>query len=296
MNFLSCRDKLALMPASTLIDPRALAPLLGKPGVVVVDCRFDLAAIAAGRSAYLEAHIPGARFADLNEDLSAAPHAQSGRHPLPDRATFAAFLGTLGIGNDTQVIAYDKANSAFAAHFWWMLRWAGHPDVAVLDGGFDAWLAMGGAVESGTSSCPPRRFTLHAAGAPVVTSQEVLAAVQCGDRLIVDARAPERYAGQVEPLDPVAGHIPGALNAPFTGNIDAAGRFLPRAQLRERWLQILGARAPHALIAMCGSGVTACHNLLALDAAGLPGAALYAGSWSEWIRDPGRPVVTGSMP
>ena len=284
------------MHYSTLIEPAGLAALLGKQVVAVVDCRFELAASSAGREAYLKAHIPGAGFADLNKDLSVPPGTDSGRHPLPSKEAFALVLGALGIDNGTQVVAYDQSSGAFAARFWWMLRWVGHRDVAVLDGGFDAWLAEGHVVECGAKQAPSRRFLLQAEGMRPMTSQEVLAATRQRDRLLVDARAPERYSGQVEPLDTVAGHVPGAINAPFTANLGGAGRFLPADELRRRWLQILGGKAPQKLIAMCGSGVTACHNLLALEVAGLPGASLYSGSWSEWIRDPARPVATGSAP
>ena len=280
----------------TLIEPAGLAAVLGTQGVAVVDCRFELAAISAGRETYLKAHIPSAGFADLNKDLSVPPGTDSGRHPLPSKEAFALVLGALGIDNGTQVVAYDQSSGAFAARFWWMLRWVGHRDVAVLDGGFDAWLAEGHPIESGPKQAPSRRFLLQPEGMRSVTSQEVLAATRQRDRLIVDARAPERYSGQVEPLDTVAGHVPGAFNAPFTANLGGAGRFLPVDELRRRWLQILGGKAPQELIAMCGSGVTACHNLLALEVASLPGASLYPGSWSEWICDPARPVATGSAP
>lgn len=284
------------MHYTTLIDPASLADLLGKPNLAIVDCRFDLAASSAGREAYLKAHIPGASFADLNKDLSVPPAMDSGRHPLPGKQAFAAALGALGIDNTTQVVAYDQASGAFAARLWWMLRWVGHQRAAVLDGGFDAWLSGGRPLESGPRQAPLRRFLLQAEGQRTVTSQEVLAATERRDRLIVDARAPERFSGQVEPLDTVAGHVPGAINAPFTANLGVAGRFLPAAELRRRWLQILGGKAPQELIAMCGSGVTACHNLLALEVAGLPGASLYPGSWSEWIREPARPVAAGNAP
>jgi thiosulfate/3-mercaptopyruvate sulfurtransferase len=296
MNFIPCRVKLREMYYTTLIDPPALGRLLGKQDVAIVDCRFDLAASAAGREAYLRAHIPGASFADLNHDLSVPPGKDTGRHPLPDKAQFAALLSALGIDRSTQVIAYDQATGAFAARFWWMLRWVRHDRVAVLDGGFDAWLAYGGKVEAGTQRVASRQYGLLGEGQRPVTSQQVLAATERRDRLIVDARAAERYSGQVEPLDTVAGHIPGAVNAPFPGNLGPTGQFLPAPELRRRWLQILGGTPPEKLIAMCGSGVTACHNLLALEVAGLPGASLYAGSWSEWIRDPARPVAVGSAP
>jgi thiosulfate/3-mercaptopyruvate sulfurtransferase len=296
MNFSSCRDKIPDVPYTTLIDPGDLAPLLGTPGVAIVDCRFDLSNPGAGRQAYLTAHIPGACFADLNQDLSVPSTSGTGRHPLPGKEQFSLLLGALGIDNGTQVIAYDQGNGALAARFWWMLRWVGHDAVALLDGGLDAWRAAGGKVEAGSHAATPRHFELRGGREPITTSEQVLAATEHRDRLIVDARAAERYSGQVEPLDAVAGHVPGAINVPFSGNLGAAGRFLPPDELRQRWLQILGATSPQKLIAMCGSGVTACHNLLALEVAGLPGASLYAGSWSEWIRDPKRPVATGTTP
>jgi thiosulfate/3-mercaptopyruvate sulfurtransferase len=296
MNFRSCRVKLADMPYSTLIDPASLTRQVGRPGVTVVDCRFDLAAATAGRQAYMQSHIPTASYADLNQDLSVPPGGRTGRHPLPGKPQFAATLGALGIDNDTQVVAYDQSTGAYAARFWWMLRWMGHESVAVLDGGFDAWLTHGGPVQSGAVAVPARNFNPRGESQSVATSLDVLAASSRRDRLVVDARAAERYSGQVEPLDAVAGHVPGAVNHPFTDNLTPKGCFLPLAELRRRWLQVLGDRSPQDLIAMCGSGVTACHNLLALEVAGLPGAALYAGSWSEWIRDPSRPVATGAAP
>jgi thiosulfate/3-mercaptopyruvate sulfurtransferase len=281
------------MPYTTLIDAPDLARLTPGPGVAIVDCRFDLADPAAGRGAWLAGHIPGALHADLNRDLSAPPGPATGRHPLPDPQHLAARLGELGIDNATQVIAYDQSNGAFAARLWWLLRWLGHGRCAVLDGGFDAWRRSGGAVRVGEETVPQRRFTAAGPALATADSAAVAAALSRGDRLLVDARAVERYAGDVEPIDPVAGHIPGARNAPFSANLGGDGRFLPASELRARWRSILGDAPPGQLIAMCGSGVTACHNLLALEIAGLPGAALYPGSWSEWIRDPSRPVATG---
>jgi thiosulfate/3-mercaptopyruvate sulfurtransferase len=296
MKFTQYRVKLTIVQYTTLIDAATLAQLIGKPGIAVVDCRFDLAAPAAGRQAYLNAHIPGASYADLNQDLSAPPGPSSGRHPLPAKQQFATRLGALGVDNDTQVVAYDQANSAFAARLWWMLRWLGHARVAVLDGGFDAWMAQGGPVQSGLFATPARRFEPRAEGQGTSTGAQVVAALARRGRLVVDARLPERYAGTVEPLDAVAGHVPGAVNHPFTANLSPDGRFLPQAELRRRWAAVLGDTQPQNVVAMCGSGVTACHNLLALEAAGLPGASLYAGSWSEWIQDPAHPVATGSAP
>lgn len=280
----------------TLIDVESLARLIGNPHVALIDCRFDLADPRAGERAFLAAHIPGARHAHLNRDLAAPPTAHTGRHPLPPPEAFAARLGLLDIGNDTQVIAYDEANGSFAARAWWMLRWLGHSPVAVLAGGFKAWVAVGGALQSGEAVPGSRQFAPRVDSQAVLSTEQVSTALQDPQRLLVDARAPERYAGAVEPLDPVAGHVPGAVNYPFTDNLAADGYFLPAAELRRRWEARLAGTSPENVIAMCGSGVTACHNLLSLEVAGLPGAKLYAGSWSEWIRDPERPVALGWVP
>ncbi len=285
----------------TLIDAGSLQALLGTPQLALIDCRFDLMQPAAGRQAFLEAHIPGARYADLNRDLSARVRAHTGRHPLPTPEAFAAALSRLGIGNDSKVIAYDDANGSFAARLWWMLRWVGHDAVAVLDGGFQAWLQRGGSVQSGEpapAAVDGGRFTPRSAGAALITTAALertlfAPAPRTPKPLLVDARAPQRFAGLVEPIDSVAGHIPGAVNHPFAANLAADNRFLPAAQLKLQWLHRLGGTAPENLIVMCGSGVTACHNLLSLEVAGLFGAKLYAGSWSEWIRDPRRPVARG---
>jgi thiosulfate/3-mercaptopyruvate sulfurtransferase len=285
-----------MMKYTTLIDAASLEGLIGAPGVAIIDCRFDLLMPAAGRESYLAAHIPGARHADLNQDLSAPVGPRTGRHPLPPPAAFAARLGALGVGNDTQVIAYDAANGSLAARLWWMMRWLGHPWVAVLDGGLNAWLARGGAVQQAEPVPAAEVFAPHTDHHAFISSEGLAQAVRDPQRLLVDARAPERYAGLVEPLDSVAGHVPSAVNHPFTSNLDQDGRFLPAAALRGRWQERLAGTPPVNVIAMCGSGVTACHNLLALEVAGLPGAKLYAGSWSEWIRDPTRAVARGSNP
>ncbi len=284
------------MAFQTLIDVDSLRNLLGRPRVVILDCRFDLVNPRAGRQAYLTGHIPGARHADLNRDLSAPVNAWSGRHPLPAPEVFASRLSRLGVANADQVVAYDEANGTFAARLWWMLRWLGHTSVAVLDGGFKAWSEAGGAVQSGDLPSRTSRFLPRAAAggadrALVLSTAEVIDALRDPATLLADARAAERFDGTVEPLDSVAGHVPGAINHPFTLNLDASGRFLPPAQLRQRWQERLAGRTPENLIAMCGSGVTACHNLLGLEIAGLPGAKLYVGSWSEWIRDPRRSIA-----
>jgi len=279
------------MEFHTLIGVDSLQKLLGEPRLAVVDCRFDLMNPGAGRQAYLRAHIPDARYADLNRDLSAPIGADTGRHPLPAPETFAAWLGAAGIDNCSLVVAYDDANGSIAARLWWMLRWVGHDAVAVLDGGFKAWAARGGALQPGPADFPRKKFTPRVAADTVLSTAEVERALQDPAALLVDARAQERYAGTIEPIDPVAGHIPGAVNHPFTANLDADGHFLPGEEIKRRWQERLSGRQPLQLIVMCGSGVTACHNLLSLEVAGLTGAKLYAGSWSEWIRDPQRPVA-----
>lgn len=297
------------MAFTTLIDVIALRRLLdpalaARP--VLLDCRFDLAAPAAGREAYLRAHLPGAGYADLDLDLAGPVSATSGRHPLPAPDALARRLAQLGVARDVQVVAYDEANGAFAARAWWLLRWIGCKHVAVLDGGYRAWVAGGGELEYGAppTAAPPAGAGLGATattavtavvdGAAVVSADEVLRALADPARVLVDARAAERYAGTVEPIDPVAGHVPGAVNHPFADNLGEDGRFLAPAELRRRWEARLAGKAAENAILMCGSGVTACHDLLALEVAGLPGAKLYAGSWSEWIRDPARPVSRGS--
>src|ERR1017187_2926396 len=282
------------MHFTTTIDVASLKSLIGNPGVAILDCRFDLAAPGAGRQAYLREHIRGARYADLNRDLSGPVTSSSGRHPLPAPDLIAARLGELGVGDSSQVIAYDEANGAFAARAWWLLRWLGHAKVAVLDGGFRAWIAAGGALDSGEpQGGAVQRFAPRIDHEAVLSTVELIEALKDQRRLLVDARAEERFTGAVEPLDPVAGHVPGAINHPFADNLSGDGRFLPPDELERRWLARLAGAEPGKVIAMCGSGVPACHNLLALELAGLNGAKLYAGSWSEWIRDPKRPVTRG---
>jgi thiosulfate/3-mercaptopyruvate sulfurtransferase len=281
---------------TTLVSAAELATHLEDPKWVIVDCRFDLARPASGREGFAAGHIPGARYAHLDEDLSAKITPQSGRHPLPDAQTLSATLGRWGIDNSTQVVAYDAGNGAYAARLWWLLRWLGAEHVAVLDGGFKAWTDAGLPVTTVLPTVMATRF------APNLQNAMLLDAVAVGQRAadpswrILDARAPERYAGAVEPLDTKAGHVPGAHNYPFAGNLGLDGRFLPAAQLKAQLEQSLGGVPADRAIMMCGSGVTACHNLLALEVAGLKGARLYAGSWSEWIRDPARPIAAGPTP
>ena len=287
------------MTFTTLIGAAALRDLVGKPEVAVIDCRFDLMNPEGGRRAYLEGHIPGARYADLNRDLSAPITAASGRHPLPSSDQFLAALARLGVARSTQVIAYDDSAGAFAARLWWMLRWLGHPAAAVLDGGLKAWVSEGGALQSGEDKPLPAaagggHLSKQADAAAVIETAEVERRLRDPAFLLIDARAAERFAGAVEPIDAVAGHVQGAVNQPFSANLGADGRFLPAPILRQMWERRLAGRSPTQVAAMCGSGVTACHNLLSLEVAGLRGAKLYAGSWSEWIRDPHRPVERGA--
>lgn len=284
------------MTYSTLITVDALKAHLRDPAWRVFDCRGSASDPIAGEEHYRRGHIPGARHADLERTLSAPRGTDTGRHPLPERNTLAAWLGREGVDNHTQVVAYDDAGGAFAARLWWLLRWLGHPAAAVLDGGIQAWQADGGALESGEAGRPPaREFTLRS---PLVHALDAASVADIvADRRpgrLLDARDPARYLGDEEPLDPVAGHIPGAHNRPFKGNLDEKGRFLTPTSLRERF-EALGDR-PEAIVHYCGSGVTACHNLLAMEHAGLAGSRLYPGSWSEWIRDPQRPLRRGPEP
>jgi len=284
---------------TTLIEPAALAAHLAHPDWAIVDCRFDLARPEWGALAWAAGHVPNALYAHLDRDLSGPRTALTGRHPLPAIAALAATFGRWGIDKEVQVVAYDQDAGAYAARLWWLLRWLGHQQVAVLDGGFAAWERAGLPLEAAATVRAPRRFTAAPAGGLVVTTAALARIVAAGaltrgQLTLVDARSADRFAGQNETLDPVAGHIPGARNHPFSGNLDAHGRFLSPPELRRSWADTLRERPAPTLIAMCGSGVTACHNLLALEAAGLAGARLYAGSWSEWIRDPARPVARGA--
>jgi thiosulfate/3-mercaptopyruvate sulfurtransferase len=280
---------------TTLIDPATLASQLECGDLVLFDCRFDLANVHWGEAEFASAHLPGAQYLHLDRDLSGPITASSGRHPLPDPLTLARRLGALGVDADRQIVAYDQGNGAYGARLWWLARWIGHARVAVLDGGIAAWRAAGLALESAVRVPHPRNCVARAERAAWLTSEELSTARTRPGTLLVDARGAERFAGRNETLDPVAGHVPGARNHPFLGNLQHDGRFLPADALRRRWTTLLGSLPPSAVVAMCGSGVTACHNLLALEHAGLSGARLYAGSWSEWIRDPSRPIATGAF-
>lgn len=279
------------MTCQTLIDAHTLAQHLGEQRWAIFDCRFSLPQPQRGLVAYQESHIPGAVYADLDKDLASAKSSSNGRHPLPDPQTFTDWLGASGVDNTTQVVAYDDAGGAIAARLWWLLRWLGHAQVAVLDGGWQAWTDGGFPV---TADIPPvikRRFDGKPDAGSWLTSEQV--AQSMSSMRLLDARAAPRFTGEKETIDPVAGHIPGALNSPFDRSLDASGRFLPADALRERFTAMLGDVKSPNVVHMCGSGVTACHNLLAMEHAGLTGSRLYVGSWSEWITDPKRPVATG---
>jgi thiosulfate/3-mercaptopyruvate sulfurtransferase len=272
---------------------QALAASGAAPPPVIVDCRHDLARPDWGRQEFAAAHIPGAVFAHLDHDLSGTVTPQSGRHPLPEPATLAAFLGAAGIDAHTHVVAYDQDRSMYAARLWWLLRWLGHERVSVLNGGLAAWRAAQLPLAATAAPRTAVRFIARPELVRSVTTAEVARELGAGGLLLLDARAPDRFAGQNETLDAVAGHVPGARNQPFAHNLTADGHLQPTAVLAQMWRTVLGATPAAQVVAMCGSGVTACHNLLALQLAGLPGARLYAGSFSEWIRDPSRKVATG---
>ena len=281
---------------TTLITAEALRSMLdARQPLVILDASFDLADAAAGECVHMAAHLPGARYVHLERDLSATPNGRNGRHPLPERAAFAATAGRLGITRETQVVVYDRQASMFAARAWWMLRWLGHAPVAVLDGGWSSWQAISGAVESGAVPVQPQAAypIAHTPSPLVATIDADTLLARLGQLALIDARAPERFRGDVEPLDAQAGHIPGARNRFFKDNLAADGRFKPAEELREEFLTLLDSWPAADVVNQCGSGVTACHNLLAMAVAGLQGSVLYPGSWSEWSSDPGRPIARG---
>lgn len=275
-----------------LIAAADLAARLGT--VVLIDTSFDLGDTAAGEASYRAAHLPGAFYLHLDRDLSTAKTGRNGRHPLPAREVFAATVGALGITPGTPVVVYDRQGAMYAARAWWMLRWLGHREVAVLDGGLPAWQAAGAALDTGDGPVRPGGAAYPLSPEPAMPTLDADALqAALGHICLIDARAPERYRGDVEPLDPVGGHIPGALNRLFKDNLGADGRFLPTEALRAAFEPLVGAHRIDQVVQQCGSGVTACHNLLAMEAAGLGTTALYPGSWSEWCSDPARPVARG---
>ena len=280
---------------TTLISAADLSQHLNDDNWVILDCRHDLMNPTAGRDGYAIGHIQNAQFANVDTDLSGAKTGPDGkfhgRHPLPERAALIATLRGWGIDDDTQVVAYDAHGGMFAARLWWLLRWVGHPAVAVLDGGLAAWQSQGWPLVTMTVAGAGGTIADKPSLAHTVTVDDVESNLVTQTRVVVDARAPDRFRGENETIDPVGGHIPGAKNRFFNDNLTPDGRFKDPEQLKQEFAPLFAA-APQAIM-QCGSGVTACHNLLALEIAGLPGAALYPGSWSEWCADPARPVATG---
>ncbi|MDV2115791.1 sulfurtransferase [Alcaligenes faecalis] len=261
---------------------------------LILDVRHDLADHQAGRRAYEQGHIPGAVFLDHEVDLAAPKTGLNGRHPLPSRQALAQLLQQNGLRDGMQVVVYDAQGSLFASHMWWMLRWLGHPQVAILDGGWQAWQQLGGVEESGPAKPTPsvaELSVLEQAAMPTVQTDQVLKNLSKPIFTVLDARAAERYRGDVEPMDPVAGHIPDALNRSHLNNLGEQGRFKPAEQLRQEFQDLLGTISAEMVVHQCGSGITACHNLFAMELAGLPGSSIYPGSWSEWVSDASRPVA-----
>lgn len=278
---------MSMLPAGVLVSAEQLA---AHPEWRVFDCRHDLTNTEYGRQAYARGHIPGALFLHLDDDLSGATSGSNGRHPLPDPERFAQRMSACGVDATTPVVAYDNEGGIFAARLWWLLRWLGHEQVAVLDGGLAGWRRSGRALEECLPAVAPRSFTARPQDMAVDVGQ-VLAGLGSNDILIVDARSPERFRGENETLDPVGGHIPGAVNRFYFDNLDDDGCFFkPADELHSEFAALLAGRPAAQVVQQCGSGVTACHNLLAMELAGWPGSKLYPGSWSEWCADAARPV------
>ncbi|AJX12114.1 3-mercaptopyruvate sulfurtransferase [Burkholderia ubonensis] len=281
-----------LISAANLAERLAAAPA----SVALFDCRFDLADTGAGETAYAAGHIPGAQYLHLDRDLSGRKTGTNGRHPLPTRDALVATLVDRGLKQGQQVVAYDAQGGSYAARLWWLLRWLGHDSVAVLDGGLQAWQAAGQPLTTETQHPSRGDFRAQAPLESTVDAQAVLANLTSHARVVIDARAADRYRGENETIDPVGGHIPGARNRFFKDNLAADGRFKTGHELRETFSALLAGTEPNLAILQCGSGVTACHNALAMEIAGLHGASLYPGSWSEWCADPSRPIATGPNP
>jgi len=280
------------MNYTTLIDVPALAKHLDDPSFIVFDCRHDLAKPHWGSEVYEQSHLPGARFAHLDKNLSGSMTGKNGRHPLPDAQVFAQWLGQMGVSNATQVVGYDSTGGTYGARLWWMLRWLGHDGIAVLDGGWDAWLKAGLPVTNATPKPSPAHFDAKLRNNTRVDAEFVFAHLGKKEVCVLDARANDRFHGQNETIDPIAGHIPGAKNRFFKNNLDTNGCFKSPAVLKTEFQSLLGSLAPGQIVNQCGSGVTACHNALAMEIAGFKGSKLYPGSWSEWIADPTRPIAT----
>ena len=279
------------MNFSTVISCADLAAHLHDPDWRVFDCRHQLSDVTYGEKAYAEGHLPGAFFLHLDRDLSSPMNGHNGRHPLPDIFLLASKLGAAGVDRKTQVVVYDDAGGMIAGRLWWLLRWLGHDKVALFDGGIGQWVKEGRSLTAEPASSLPVVFAVNQRDW-VVTADAVLANIARGELCLVDARAPDRFRGENETLDPVGGHIPGARNRFFRDNLAADGRFKPAAELRKEWLETLAGVPSESSVMYCGSGVSACHNLLALSLAGLDRARVYAGSWSEWCSDPDRPIQT----
>jgi thiosulfate/3-mercaptopyruvate sulfurtransferase len=277
---------------SPLISTAELAAIVNDPNLVIVDTRHDLMNPSIGRDAYAASHIPGAIYLSIDEDLSGAKTGKNGRHPLPEPDAFAATLGAKGISNASKVVVYDQGSAMFVGRLWWMLRWLGHDNVWVLDGGIAQWQKEARAVETTVNTRAATAFKATPRDSMRLTVAQTVASLSDPTRRILDARAAERYRGEVEPVDPVAGHIPGAFNRAFPNNL-RDGVFKPADELKREFETILAGRAPEQLIHQCGSGVSALANMIAMEHAGLSGSALYAGSWSEWCSDAARPVAKG---
>lgn len=282
------------MPYTTLIDADTVAAHLADPNWVIVDCRFTLTIPTAGENAWRETHVPGAHYAHLDRDLAQPKTATSGRHPLPDPAAFAAALGRWGIAPGKQVIVYDDSFGAMAARLWWMLRyWVGHAPVALLDGGWQKWKRDGHPLSAEVPAAGSTPYAFTPKTEHLIDAPRLAAALARREVCLIDARPERRFSGEDDPIDPVAGHIPGSANWPFEENLDIDGTLMTPAELAAAYGPIIGATPPAQVVHSCGSGVTACLNLLAMEHAGLAGARLYAGSWSDWITDPARPIETG---
>lgn len=279
------------MSLTTLVDAAVLTAHLHDPNWLAVDVRHQLADPGWGEAAYAAGHIPGAFFLHCDRDLSGPPNGANGRHPLPDPERLATRLGGIGIRARTQVVVYDDGSGMIAGRLWWLLRWLGHERVAVLDGGLPGWLAAGGALTATLPSPQPAAFIAHPRDVMRVDAEHVMACLETPHMHLVDARGPDRFRGENETIDPVGGHIPGAVNRCFRDNLQPDGRFKPAAELRAEWLALLAGAPPAAVVHQCGSGVSACLNMVAMEIAGLSGSRLYPGSWSEWCADPGRPVA-----
>ncbi|MHB8915271.1 MAG: sulfurtransferase [Thiobacillus sp.] len=278
---------------TTLVSTAQLAAELANPDWVVFDCRFTLSDPQAGHAAYGASHIVGARYANLNQDLSSPVTAHSGRHPLPDPQVLCEKLSAWGVGNHTQVVVYDDSYGSMAVRLWWLLRWLGHDQVALLDGGLPKWMKEKHPVSAALPAISPKVFACAPRADLAVDANTVESIRGSATHRLVDARPEQRFTGEREPLDTAAGHIPGAVNWVFEENLDFDGTYLPADELRENYLRVLNGVAPENVVHTCGSGVTASHNILAMEVAGLTGSRLYPGSWSEWITDPARPIATG---